>query len=442
MRKQIVLFLILAVIFSFSIVVTAEEQVELEIMAFEGGYGTNWLEDIAESYQDKNPNVSIEIISSPRIWEQLRPRFVSGDHPDLASPGWGFDIWGAIAEDQVLSLNEYLESESYGVDENWKDTFMPGALDAGFYEGDYYIMPLFYNILGWYYEESLFEDNNWSPPSDLDELHALGKEAIQEGKNLFSNPGVYPYYAAWNHFLMYTARLGGTEIIEDIMNLEPGAWEREEVIEAAKIIIEFTDKEYFQSGHVGMDHTEAQMEVLLGNTLLVGAGTWLPNEMAEVTPDEKELLYSPIPEFPDGKGNDIIAASDNSATNWIVPAEAENPDVAIDFLKYMTSLSNAKFIAEQANAITAIQGSEEVIEIPGVNTALDALNSAEKVINLESTAYEWYPELWETLEDNLTSLFLGEITPEEFSVELENVSQETREDDSIIKPSYSASETD
>lgn len=439
MRRLSLLPLVLVaalLVASLASVAFANEKTRLEIMAFEGGYGVQWLKDIAQSFEALHPDVEVVITSNPRIWEQVRPRFIAGNPPDVVSPGWGFDIWGAIYEGQVLPLTKAMNSPAYGSKAAWKDTFLPGALAGGMMGKEIYIMPLFYDIDGWYYDANLFAKKGFTVPKSLSELEALGDKAKKAGIALFSNQGVYPYYALWNHFFAYVFRIGGPKVYENLVNLVPGAWTDPAVTKAAELIRQFQDKGYFQKGHTGMTHTEAQMEMILGHALINGAGTWLPNEMAKVTPPGVELRFMPVPDFPNGKGNGGIAASDNSATNWIVPAKAKHPELAIEFLKYMTSVENAKKIARTANAIVAIKGAEQALDSPAVKSALDALDKARYIYNLESTIYFWYPPLEKALEDNLTALFLGQITPKEFGEKIEAKAKEIREDKSIKKHTY------
>ena len=78
----------------------APEQDVLEIAVFQGGYGIDFFEQKAREFEQKHADkltpegadkpLKIKMWGSPRVWEQLRPRFVSGDVPDLTWPGSRF----------------------------------------------------------------------------------------------------------------------------------------------------------------------------------------------------------------------------------------------------------------------------------------------------------------------------------------------------------------
>ena len=50
---------------------------EVEVASFQGGYGIDFFERAAREYEAKHPGVKIRVWGNPRVWEQLRPRFVA-----------------------------------------------------------------------------------------------------------------------------------------------------------------------------------------------------------------------------------------------------------------------------------------------------------------------------------------------------------------------------
>src|SRR5688500_1526595 len=77
----------------------------LEVAAFQGGYGIDFYQQAAKEFQEKNSGLSIKVTGDPRVWEQLRPRFIGGNPPDLVFPGWGMDHWALAEEGQLMALD-------------------------------------------------------------------------------------------------------------------------------------------------------------------------------------------------------------------------------------------------------------------------------------------------------------------------------------------------
>ena len=77
------------------------EKVSIEVMMFEGGFGSEWVKESAQQYMDENENVEVKVSASPDIHQQLQTRFLSGEVPDLINPGPSFDIQGVIKEGMI-----------------------------------------------------------------------------------------------------------------------------------------------------------------------------------------------------------------------------------------------------------------------------------------------------------------------------------------------------
>ena len=155
---------------------------DLEVRVFQGGYGVDFYEKAAREYEASHPGVKIDLKGDPRIWEQLRPRFVAGEPPGLTFPGWGMDHYSLIYENQALPLDDVLLPTPYGeTTGTWKDSFYPDILKEGVYEGQTYLLPFYVNLNGWWYNVNLFEENGWQPPKTWDELLVLCEKIKAKG---------------------------------------------------------------------------------------------------------------------------------------------------------------------------------------------------------------------------------------------------------------------
>lgn len=416
----------------------AQEKRNLEIASFTGGYNElAQVKKVAAEYEKVNENVEVEVWGGPRVWEKVRPRIISGDPPDLAAPSFGFDFWSAIYEGEVMPLDEALESSAYDQDKPWKDTFVEGALTPYKYDGHTWIMPLFLNIEGWWYDEANFEEHGWEPPETWEETLSLSESIKEAGIAPFANQGTYPFYALWSHFIPYAVRIGGVEALEDAINLEPGAWNSEPFLEAAQAVETLVERDYFQKGHLGMNHTESQMEVLLGRAAMIGCGTWLPSEMRKSTPESVKLRYTTYPTFKDGEGDPTTMQIDGDlSTAFIVPSKADNPDLAIDFLKFMTSKDMAKLITEETNAYLSVKSGAQWVTSESVLGAVEDMKKAKHRYNVRDTVKAWYPQLWDTMQNKMTNLLSGKITAESFVDQIEAKAKEVRNDEDVVMHHY------
>ncbi len=402
---------------------------EIEEVAFKGGYGIDFYQKAAEEFATKNPGLKVTVTGDPRVWEQLRPRFVGDTPPDLCFPGWGMDHWALVAEGQLLALDDALKSKPFAGDGTWGDTFEPSLLALGQQDGHQYILPYYFNVMGWWYDPGVFARNSWTVPKTFDDLLKLGDQIRAKGIAPITYQGKYPYYMIDGMLLPWAFDVGGADAVKAAQNLEPGAWKSSALLQAAKMIKQLQDKGFFQKGATAMSHTESQTEFLQGHAAMIPCGTWLSSEMKNVMPAGAKMEFMLPPSVAGGKGdasNVIIGIEP-----WMIPAKAKNPEGAVALFKYMTSLDKAKQFVEQKSTLMAIKGSDSA-KLP------DALKTPAKVFKESKAVWsvqyrQWYPAFETEIENALTSMLNGEATPEQFCDRVESGAEKVRQDSSITK---------
>jgi len=402
---------------------------KLEVTAFKGGYGSDFYENAAKEYAEK-AGIEAEVVADPRIWEQIRPRFVQGTPPDLAFPGWGFDHWALVAEDGVLPLDSVLDQPAYGATSGtWRETFDPGILKLGQKDGKQYVMPFYVMSFGWWFDPGVFAKNGWTPPKTWDELLALCEKIKAAGIAPITYQGQYPFYMIDGMLTPWVVSIAGPGQLDAMQNLEPGAWKHESVVRAAQMIKELKDKGYFQAGATAMSHTEAQTQFVTGKAAMVPCGTWLHSEMKNSMPSTAKMQYFLPPAVAGGKGDPSAVMV--KIEPWLVPAAAKNQFHAVELFKYMTSLEKAKQFVKEKGTLMSVKGSDEV-ELPEHLKAPAAALKASKA-TYSSQWGEWYPEFYKAVQTGVTRMLNGELTPEAFADLCEAEAEKVRNDPDILR---------
>lgn len=402
---------------------------KLEVAAFKGGYGIDFYQSVAKDFEAKHPGIKVEVWGDPRVWEKLRPRLVGNEPPDLMYPGWGLDHWSLVEEGQLMELDGALDSKPAEGDGKWRDTFEPSILKLGQKEGKQYVLPYFFNVNGWWFNPDVFRKNGWAPPKTYAELLDLCGKIKAKGIAPITFQGKYPYYMIEGMLMPWAVSIGGAQAQLDAQNLVKGAWKSAAMLQAAKMIRELRDKGFFQEGAVGMSHTESQTEFVNGRAAMIPCGTWLHAEMEKTMPPGTKMQFMLPPVVDGGKGDPTALLI--SIEPWMVPAKAKNPDAAVAFYKQMTAVSVAKKFVEQKGTLTAVKGSD-AISLP------ETLVEPSRVFKASGQVWayiarQWYPAMEKEIEDALTSMLNGEITPEQFCDRAEAAAEKTRGDDSISK---------
>lgn len=416
----------------------SKEKVKLTMMMFEGGFGSDWVKKSAEEYSKENPNVTVEVLASPDIDQQLQPRVLAGDAPDIINPGPKFDIQGLIADGGILPLNDYVDTPAYKDKKAWKDTFLPGQFDLQ-KDGDTYGIPTIFSTgYVWWYDAKLFRDRGWEPPKTQEDLYKLKQEAAKEDISVFALAGKAPGYYFYGMYLPLVQRIGGVEAIEDGFNLKEGAWESDAFLKAAEEAAKMREQGLFLDGTMALTHTEAQTHFFQRKALFVMAGTWLEGEMQDVIPEDFELTALNHPAWPDGaKGEQQVApVSSGWGGAWYVSKDSKHPDEAVDFLKYLSSKEVlAKMVADRGLPAT-VSGTEDSIKSDALRSALDVIDEAKGKTYTPTATNDTYPEFTNNLINQFQALMLGDISPKEFTSYAEKQAKKLRKDDSINKVEF------
>lgn len=401
----------------------------IEVAAFQGGYGIDRFQTAAEEWSKETGNTA-KVEGNPRIWEQLRPRFVSGDVPDVTWPGWGMDYWGLVYDNQLMDLNAALDTPAYGEKEGkWRDSFDSQLLKIGQYEGKQYMLPYHVNINGWWYNKKVFTENGWTPPKTWAEMIALNDRIKAKGLAPITFQGQYPFYMLYGFIYPWIISGGGMDAWLACSNLEPGAWKSPAVLEAARKVDELRKRGDFMKGSLGLDHTTSQLEFLKGKAVMIPCGTWLYSEMENVMPAGTEIEFMLPPTLTGGKGDPTAVMV--AIEPWVVPAKAKNPEGGIDYYKFLTSPAETKKFVEEKGTLMAVKVPEDAKYPPHLVKPAEVFNASQTKWQAEFRS--WYKDFAQKAEDAMSELLGGKITPEQFCDKLEKAAEEVRNDSSIVK---------
>lgn len=406
---------------------------ELEVAIFECAYGMDFLKTLAAGYEKEHPDVKVNAWGNPRVWEQLRPRFIEGNPPDLMIPGWGFSTWPAIAENQILALDEALAGKSYDKKSVWKNTLQ--QLESFQYKGKTYGVPYFLDVFGWWYNEALFKQKGWKVPKTWDELWKLCDKMKSAGIAPFATCGLTPDYIVywrWGVFEYYVQRLGGIKVLEDALNMVPGAWKHEAILKAADIAQKVNRDGYFLQGTLGLSHTDSQVMFFTGKAAMIPVGSWVQVESQDVIPKDFKLRFMVPPAIKGGKGDQTaIHVQSNTSASWFVPAKAKNPDLAIDFLKYATSLKNAMQSTKLGASAVAVNGAFKAVTAASVLSSWNAVAKAKTTFN--SRVWETrYPPFDKDYNIAIYDLVTMKKTPQQFAAYMEEAAEKIRQDKNTV----------
>ncbi|WP_279580736.1 N-acetylglucosamine/diacetylchitobiose ABC transporter substrate-binding protein [Fodinicola feengrottensis] len=373
-------------------------------MIFKGGYGDKYALDAEAAFKKKHPKATVKHNSTQQITQQLAPRFVGSNPPDLIdnSGAQALDMNALIGKGQVADLTPLLDAPSLDdPSKKIRDTLRPGIVEAGQYGGkEVYALNYVQAVFGIWYSSTQLTKYGIQPPQTwqamLDACATLKKNNVAG----WTYAGKYPGYV---HYWLFAqiAKVGGKEVLIAIDNLEPNAWKHPAVKAALEPIEEVVAKGYVLQGSEGLTHIESQTAWNQGKAAFIPNGSWVENEAKGTTPANFGMAV---------QGPPSVSAADKMpfGTIWsaptepfIVPKQAMNSLGGMEMLRVFLAKPQAQNFARQVSSLTCVlEGAEGVPLPPGVTSANAALKAAGANNTVNPLILTWYAKLVQDIGQN------------------------------------------
>ena len=406
----------------------AEGQV-LKVAAFAGGYGEQVWKDLAAKFEETHEGVTVEVTASAKIDEILRPQLQSGEYPDVIQYNVGQPSGFTetlIKENALLDLSDVFEGTETG--DKIANGFLDNTTTQPYGDGKIYLAPMFYSPCGLWYNKAKFGEGGYELPTTWDEMWALGDQLAGSETALF----VYPtngYFDAMLYAMLNQA--GGNDYYAEALKYGPETWTSEageKVLDTINTLItKYTFKDAASNANSG-NFMMNQQAVLDGTALFMPNGNWIIGEMGEAPREEGfEWGFMPLPAYEEGGKR----YSYTFFEQMYVPAQAENPELAKEFIKFMYSdeaveiLLNNKKVSEDgvespAPAIQPVKGIVDKLE--GDNKIIYGIYETENtyatVGTFASTESIEGLVLADVVFNPIDELLAGSITKEEWQTKL------------------------
>lgn len=406
------------------------ETQELEVAVFQGGYGDQYWKELATRFEEKNPGTKVNITANPDIGEMIRPKIIAGTPPDLVylnQTDPSGVTQGLIKEQGFLELTDLFSENALDEDVALKDKILPGILEsiymAPYGDGKIYMAPYNYNVMGFWYNKTLFDEEGIEIPKTWDEFFALNEVAKEHDRALFTYQGTVPSYLE-EILIPAVYSLGGEEAMNQMLNYDPEFWGTDIALDALGIIetIANTDNA-LMNGTVALDHTQSQTSFMQGDAMFIPNGNWFEGEMEEAPREEGfEFGFLGVPTF---DANDPLLAL-TSVEQMYIPKEAANPELAKEFLKFMYTEESVKLNGEFAKAAMAVVGASDIVEEYLTESSYNVFKAVESGMYAMSGNFAPVPtgvnvDPREVLFDQVASVMNKEMTKEEWAEKMHEV---------------------
>ncbi|MGB8453125.1 MAG: extracellular solute-binding protein [Anaerocolumna sp.] len=361
-----------------------------------------------EEYHKTHPNVTIvqDSVTGEQYKTKIKTAYAAGEAPDISYMfGGGSFVKPYIDAGQLLPIDEYLT-------EDIKSKLLDGMLENCEYSGKIYTLPSITFLANLYCNRQMFEDAGAKYPATWTEfvdackkLKAAGHTPIIIGEK-DRWPGMYWYD------IIAQRQAGNAAVMSAFKN--PKEFNSQPFIKAAEKMQELVKIGAFNDSMLSMSYDEMIPGFAAGQAAMVFQANWIHPTLE----DESAVTYNNIdvmafPVFEDGAGT-ATEFYGGGTDGYYINAKTEHPDVAVDYLFYLSQKIGREGYA--AGAGLPCWNTEGVDE-----SSLTALTKGSAALMETGTSYiTWWdniltPEGSETHKDLIAELLALRISPEEFA---------------------------
>lgn len=344
------------------------EEGSLAILAYNGGYGTEWLEDICLKFEEET-GISVSYATDATILDKMDSQLVDvSDYDIYMSHGIA---WQNYAERGLLANLDDLYESDVGGGKKFKNRFASDPSVYSKYKNDegeehYYKVAFTQGAGGIVYNIDMFEKNGWTVPETYDELVTLCDKIVAAGIVPFAWAGSgqnrdyywdYPIYEWWaemdgvdkiNEWLTFKGADGTYKNGYD--NFDPNgkyanfkkAYQMWYDLIAAKPQ-NSNDRAY------GTTLSTAQAMFFNQEAAMIPYGQWAKHEIEKAMGKDftfdVAMMHTPKVNKDSKNYNFMVGFGDS----MIVPENSPNKEAAKDFLRFMSGEYACKAFVEKAD---------------------------------------------------------------------------------------------
>ncbi|MFP7298612.1 ABC transporter substrate-binding protein [Neobacillus niacini] len=375
----------------------------------------SYFEEAVEEFKKENPDVEFNIISvlNEDYKQKINVQLGSDNPPDIFFT-WAGEYGKKFIRDGIaLDLTSYVEE-----DKEWSDQIIPSTLQPFKEENNVFGLPVLMDVRMMAYNKEIFKDLGLEPPTTWEEFIDTLKAIKKSGKI----PLGLGNKAPWNGGLYVTTlnqRMVSSEVLEKDNNRATGEFTDPGYVKALEKLEELIP--YMNEHPNALSREEERSLFVTGQLAMMALHTI---EFPYVKDAQFEWGTFNFPEISGGEGDPSVITG--APEGFMVSAKTKHPDVAVDFLKFLTSKPMAEKWVEDTDVISTTKGA--VNEQNSTPLMVDVIKDVEEANDMAiwiDTALD--AKVFEPYLSGIQQILNGEKTPEELMKDIQSAAKEVRE---------------
>lgn len=280
------------------------------VPGYDGGYLKKELDNGIKAFEEKNPNIKVQIISVG--WEDLNSKiiqlFQAKESPDIM-------LTGSRTLKQLVDMGA-AENLSPFMKDDFKSKRVENVLKTAQIDGKQYGIPMAFSSRALYYRTDLIQN----PPKNWDELLQTAREVHAKDSKVYGFAIPTDLESGTDEILNFIYQNGGRIVDKD------GKYtlNSKENVEALTYLKKFSDEGLIPDP-VSMKRNDQATLFKNGNLAMFVSGPWEKEEM-----DKSEYKYG-VAELPVGKFSAETLVTDS----YVMSSQSKHKEAAWKFIEFM-----------------------------------------------------------------------------------------------------------
>lgn len=367
-------------------------------------------EQVKDKYQEKYPNVKVElIIQDTDMYQTIGlPNLLNGKNaPDLYFEWPGERLKTRVKDGFAADLTEALKQDGL------KDMFDAGDFKGMAIDGKTYMIPTASDVTNvMWYNKKMFKDLALEAPKTWDEFMAVCAKlkAAKITPIASGNKDLWPA-GNWNAHVL--SRVVGEQAYADAMELKI-PFNSPDFVKGMNAMKQLWDNKYINDSVNGINDTEGSVLFFNGEAAMYPIGSWLV-AMAEDAKPDFEYGYFNLPSIAGGKGdqNSVLGVMNG----FVVNKKSAHFQAAVDFMKMYSAPEFSALLNEAGQTPIAKGGVDPKDVNPISQSLITMLKQSKTMVSPPDTGYNI--EVATALNTATSAVLGGVSTPEKALEELD-----------------------
>ncbi|MBN2257625.1 MAG: extracellular solute-binding protein, partial [Anaerolineaceae bacterium] len=381
---------------------------------------TQVIDTLNAEFEAAHPGVKIERVVKQLddLKTTLKLALSEPNGPDVAQVNQGRSDMGAIVEaGLLLPLDDYAEQfkwdARFSASVNKRNSFSEDGKIFG--RGNLYGVSATAEVVGVYYNKTMFETNGWQIPTTYDEFVGLLDTIKAAGETLIAFGSLDGWNAIHEFSAIQHIFVTGQYLDDFVYAVNNVSFDTPENQAAAAVLSNWATAGYFTDGYSGIGYDDITKLFKAGQGAMTITGSWLAPELLADTDFEFGFFL-----LPQATADQAQLAIGGVGIPYSIRKNTLHPDLAAEYLDWMVSPRAAQLWAE-ASYVPAMPLPED-FTLEERSLFADTVLAWNRINQDNGVGHyiDWAtPTFYDTIVAQLQKLLAGEIGPDAFTSQVQ-----------------------